>query len=45
MGFFDEDLQRRNRRCRPAPVEFIADGFQATETLFTEQPTEALVSF
>ena len=41
MGFFDK-LYNGATDVITGPVEFIADGFQATETLFTEGPTEAL---
>ncbi len=41
MGFFDK-IYNGATDVVTGPVEFIADGFQATETLFTEGPTEAL---
>ena len=41
MGFFDKIFNGATDVVT-GPVEFIADGFQATETLFTEGPTEAL---
>ena len=41
MGFFDKMFNGATDVIT-GPVEFIADGFQATETLFTEGPTEAL---
>ena len=41
MGFFDK-IYNGATDVVIGPVEFIADGFQATETLFTEGPTEAL---
>jgi len=41
MGFFDK-LYNGATDVITGPVDFIVDGFQATETLFTEGPTEAL---
>ena len=41
MGFFDQ-IYNGATDVVTGPVEFIADGFQAAETWFTEGPTDAL---